>query len=230
MSRQSKPLSELLLTICPFFTIFPALLLVLGGRATLAKFLGDSEELTVMLTGCRNWCLLMFGAAAAGILLTLAVTILAGKVLKKRRASGVWKDLVKMALIPLAVEIGLCGLMLRNEVLPAFQDIQADLRQIREETAEAQVVYFQPGSYSTHLPVPYTSGQPEPVDCFQVMEEKTGEVYTVYLPKTLGFTPEGTYHMSRSASWNEENIPRYEIICTDHLHLVLSVQSVDAAG
>ena len=91
MPRQSKPLSELLLTICPFFTIFPALLLVLGGRATLAKFLGDSEELTDMLTGCRNWCLLMFGAAAAGILLTLAVTILAGKGLKKSRASRGWE-------------------------------------------------------------------------------------------------------------------------------------------
>lgn len=215
MSRETGR-SALFLTLCPFFTVFPALLLVLGAMSdTVQRWcLGSSDTAAGILRGCRTWCLLMAGAVLLGIVFTLAVSFLAARTLHKR--GGDLMGLLKMATLPLAVEVLLCGLMLKSEVLPLMQKVTPDLRQIASGELDSREVWFLPGSVETHLPGAF--GPEKDLVQFQV-RDMDGEMLTVYIPACWDFTPEGTYQTSQELAWNQENTPRYLLEVTGQFRI-----------
>lgn len=215
MSRENGR-GTLFLTFCPFFTVFPALLLVLGAMSdTVQRWCLGSEDMAAgILSGCRNWCFLMLAAVALGIVLTLAVSILAARALRKR--GGGLMDLLKMASIPLAAEVLLCGLMLKSEVLPLMDKVGPDLRQLEARELDSREVWFLPGSVETHLP-----GAFGPVkDLVQFQARGTdGEAMTVYIPACWSFKPEAAYQTAQDLDWNRENTPRYQLEITSRFCL-----------
>lgn len=218
MTRESGGRASLFLTICPFFTVFPALLLMLGALSdTVQRWcLGDADTAAGILRACRTWCVLMVGAAVLGVVLTLAVTLLAADALRKRGAAGMWTNLLKMAAIPLAVEVLLCGALLRSEVLPLLQRVGPDLRQIESGQLESREVWFLPGQASTHLPGAF--GPEKDLVQYQV-RDMDGEILIVYLPACWNFAPEGTYQASKDLDWNRENTLRYRLEVTSQFRL-----------
>lgn len=214
--RRENGWGALLLTLCPFFTVFPALLLVLGVMSDTVQHwcLGSVDTVAGILSGCRNWCLLMLAAVALGIVLTLTVSILAARALRKR--GGGLMDLLKMASIPLAAEVLLCGLMLKSEVLPLMDKVGPDLRQLEAHELDSREVWFLPGSVGTHLPGAF--GPKKDLVQFQV-RDGAGEVLTVYIPACWDFKPEGTYQTSQDLDWNRENTPRYQLETTSRFCL-----------
>lgn len=219
MSRENQrgAMAELLLTMSPFFSVFPALLLLLGAISDGAKSwcLGEGSGAEALLESGQKWCLLVMGAEALGLVLILAVSILSARALWRRRATGVWMNLLKMAVLPLLV-VGLFGgLMLRDDVLPLYRDARADLKQIAAGTLEEREVWFLPGSVETHLPGGFDV-EKNLLRCQVCTAE--GERLTVYLP--LGFHPEAEYQVSQDAAWNVENVPQYRIGFTSGIGLV----------
>ena len=91
MSQPYSRRSDLFLVISPFFSIFPALLLVLGALSEPVQRWCQAGKSTAygILGAARTWCFLMLGAAALGLAVILLITVLAARALKKRRASGV---------------------------------------------------------------------------------------------------------------------------------------------
>lgn len=222
MSQPYSRRSDLFLVISPFFSIFPALLLVLGALSDSVQRWCQAGKSTAygILGAARTWCFLMLGAAALGLAVILLITVLAARALKKRRASGVWKDLAKMAVLPLAIHVGICGLMLNSEVLPLLGRTGADMKQIESSQTAEREVWFLPGSMSTHLPGYF--GPEKNLTQYQV-RDAGGETLTVYVPAELSFEPGGTWQSSQTPEWNRENIPGYRLSLTDEFHLAVTV-------
>lgn len=223
MSRENQngAWGNLALTMCPFFTVFPALLLLLGAISDTAKSwcLRDGGVLS-LLEGAWNWCLLVIAAEAAGVILILTVSVLAALALKKRQAVGVWKNFLTMTALPLVVVCLFGGLMMKDDVFPLYQKAQADLLQAEAGELEDLTVYFAPGGAETHLPGAFDT-EKNLVQRQAITPE--GEWRIVYLPVSLGFEPEVTYQTSQAAAWNEENVPQYRIACTSGFSLVMEM-------
>lgn len=198
--RRENGWGALLLTLCPFFTVFPALLLVLGVMSDTGQHWcrGSVDTAAGILSGCRTWCLLMLAARAL------------------RKRGGGLMDLLKMASIPLAAEVLLCGLMLKSEVLPLMDKVGPDLRQLEANELDSREVWFLPGSVGTHLPGAF--GPKKDLVQFQV-RDRSGEVLTVYIPACWDFKPEGTYQTAQDLDWNRENTPRYQLETTSRFCL-----------
>lgn len=221
MSQPYSRRSDLFLVISPFFSIFPALLLVWACfTEPIQSMLRGGTDAASLLSSARTWALLTFAAVIAGLAVILLVTALAARILKKRGASGVWKDLFKMAALPLVIHVGLCGLMLKDAALPLLQRTQADLQQLEAGTLEERTGYFLPGNSAARLP-----GYFETERCltrYHFYDPVTGESFDVFLPDTLNFQPAGEYQSSQSLEWNEENIPQYRLSLTGEFRLVVS--------
>lgn len=225
MSQPYSRRSDLLWVISPFFSIFPALLLVLGTLSDPVQRWCQAGKSTAygILGAARTWCFLTLGAAALGLAVIILITALAARALKKRRASGVWKDLAKMALLPLVIHLGLCGLMLKSEVLPLLEKTGADLKQIETRQLEEREVWFLPGGVETHLPGYF--GPEKNLTQYQVMDAH-GEPLTVYVPAELSFEPKGTWQSSQAPEWNRENTPGYRLSLTGRFHLAAVVKEI----
>lgn len=222
--------SSLLLVMTPFFSVFPALGLILLGLSgsLVSACIGKNKDALGLLKACRNWCAVLCLLAVLGAAITVAAIVFSAKTLwRKPETRGMVKSALKLGGIVLVLEVLLMGaLLVKGPVLSVIADAQADIRQIESGELETAVVWVYPGSTAAHLPGPYGSGQPSPLVKYYVSDESL-ESWDPYLfPAGMDFTPESTYRTAETVEWNTENVQRYALAYTSRLHFAAQAEPV----
>ena len=228
MSRrnQSGNIRELLLIMLPFFSVFPALGLIMLGLSggTVSACIGKSADALGLLKACRNWCLLICVLALLALALTVTATVFSIKALWARQnGRNLIGHAVKLGAVILFLEAVLIGaLVFRGGVLSTITDAQADIQQIERSELETSALWIYPGRTSAHLPGPFSAGHPSPLTKHYASDNSL-ETWDPYLfPAALEFAPEFVYKASESLEWNQEHGRPYEITSTSRLHFVVS--------
>lgn len=225
---------NLLLAILPFFSVFPALLLILLGLSGPVSgwFVDSQGDAETLLRACRNMGVLLCLLAAAGLFITVLSIVFSIRTLMAREGGrALAGSALKLGGIVLLLEGLLYGAMLvKGPVFSVIADAQADLRQIQSGELEEKVLWLYPGSAPAHLPGPYGAGDPTPLTKYYAADDSLQSWDPYLFPNGLGFAaePGKVYTSSKPKEWNEENVPRYEITCTSRLRFVVNV--VQAGG
>lgn len=229
--RTKEPPILWVLTLGPFFSGFPALLLMLLGLSApvVSLCIGQSTDAAGLLRACRNWCVFLCVLIALGVLVTLAVTAFSIRKLAAREdGRGLIPSALKLGAIILFLEILLCGAFLvKGPILSVVVDAQADLQQIRAGELETETMWIYPGSTLAHLPGPYSGEHPSPLTKYYASDESLQSWDPYLFPHEMGFEPEACYMASKPLEWNEENVPRYQIAYTSRLRFVVDVVPVN---
>lgn len=234
--NQGGDLPGLLLVMLPFFSVFPALGLILLGLSggLVSACIGKGAAALDLLKACRNWCLILCVFAVLALVITMAATAVSVKALRARQdRRSLAGSAVKLGGVILFLEAILLGaLVFRGDVLSTIMDAQADIRQIESGETEIDSFWFYPGSTAAHLPGPYGAGQPSPLVKYYVSIIPDLNWEPFLFPESLGFDPDegthisgnyGTYHSSENLTWNEMNVEPYQLAYTSRLHFVVEV-------
>ena len=215
----------LMVTAAPFFSVFPALGLILLGLSGsfVSLCIGKSTDALGLLKACRNWCFALCLLMVLGAALTIAVTVFSAKTLwKKPETRGMVKAALEMGGVILFLEAIVLGAMVfRGDVLTTITGAQADIQQIQSGELETVTVWIYPGSTTAHLPGPYGSGQPSPLVKYYASDSSLQSWDPDWFPVEMGCEPESTYRASKDRSWNAENVRQYTLSCTSRLKFVV---------
>lgn len=139
-----------------------------------------------------------------------------------------------LMVISLVVPLFLSGAMIAIENIPGqLSQANADLAQIENGQLQEVTVWLSPKIHKSHLPGPYTKGQPEPVmDYGGISDDTNGRWVHFYVPDCLNFSLDqnALYDENESIAWNEENARQYTIRYTENFHLVASVEPADSVS
>ncbi len=219
----------------PFGALFPGLLLIMLGLSgpVVSAFIGTSSDALGLLRACRNWCLLLCVISIAALLLLILAAVFSIRwTMRREETRGMTGHVIKISLVSFFVEAILLGALLyTGPVLSVIADAQADIRQIESGETETALLWMYPGSALTHLPGPYSGEHPSPLTKYYAADDSLQSWDPYLFPNSLHFAPEpgpgGVYASSKSKEWNEENVPRYQVVYTSRLRFVVSAERAD---
>lgn len=120
--------------------------------------------------------------------------------------------------------------MIAIENIPGqLSQANADLAQIKNGQLQEVTVWLSPKIHKSHLPGPYTKGQPEPVmDYGGISDDTNGRWVHFYVPDCLGFSLDqnALFDENESIEWNEEYAQKYRLCYTSNFNLVVSAEPV----
>lgn len=188
----------------------------------------NAQSPAALLEGYRNWYIIILAAGAISILLPVT-----GIIICIKKGMRMWSTTFLMV-ISLVAPLFLGGAMIAIENIPGqLSQANADLAQIKNGQLQEVTVWLSPKIHKSHLPGPYTKGQPEPVmDYGGISDDTNGRWVHFYVPDCLNFSLDqnALYDENKGIAWNEENARQYTIRYTENFHLVVSVEPADSVS
>lgn len=225
-AEESKKRSwELLATMAPFVGMFLGLCVIYLSICPtfLEMFIASDRTPEALLRGYGNWYRAIIVFSLIAVLLPLAGIII-----------SVWKGSLMrqsaMLMVLSLLGINLVGGMLIGEDIPGLiVQIKEDLTQIESGELREDAVWLHSKSRAAQMPGLYSADYPELFMHYRGNSVETDEGWvSFYVPDSLGFSPDlsAPYKESKSVQWNEENARQYQILYTDNLRVVVSIEPV----
>lgn len=184
----------------------------------------NAQSPAALLEGYRNWYIIILAAGAISVLLPVT-----GIIICIKKGMRMWSTTFLMV-ISLVMPLFLGGAMIAIENIPGqLSQANADLAQIKNGQLQEVTVWLSPKIHKSHLPGPYTKGQPEPVmDYGGISDDTNGRWVHFYVPDCLGFSLDqnALFDENESIEWNEEYAQKYRLCYTSNFNLVVSAEPV----
>ena len=192
-------------------------------------FTKAADSIEMLLQGYIDWYTAIIFVLVAALLLPLVAFALAARTGYLKRCSPM--TAIQSILI---LVVSVAGPLLFGGILLVGADVPGLITQTKEDLAQIEsgelrevTVWLSPKSHAARMPGLSGSGYPEPFTRYAgISHETDGEWVWFYVPQSLGFSPDlsAPYKESKSVQWNEENARQYQILYTDNLRVVVSIE------